>query len=155
MHFTRYTDYALRVLMYLGVKPAGELATISEISRRYGISENHLMKVVHQLGRDGFIVTVRGRQGGMKLARAPADINLGHVVRLCEGDMGLVECFDPESNRCTIAGVCALPAILDEALAAFLAVLDRYSLADLLAPRNGLLRILQPTDGPGPAARKA
>ena len=144
MRLTRYTDYALRVLMYLGLKPAGELATIKEIAARYAISENHLMKVVHRLGRDGYIETLRGRQGGMRLAQDPAAINLGEVVRRCEDDMSLVECFDPETNTCPIAGACALPAVLDEALAAFLGVLERHTLADLLVPRRGLAKILVP-----------
>ena len=102
------------------------------------------MKVVHRLGLNGYIVTMRGRQGGMRLAQAPAAINLGDVVRHCEDDLRIVECFDPDTNTCPIAGVCALPAILDEALAAFLAVLDRYTLADLMVPRDGLIDILAP-----------
>ena len=156
MRFTLYTDYALRVLMYLGCKPDDELATIREIAGSYGISENHLMKVVHRLGLNGYITTVRGRQGGMRLAptpasssqigaaRSPAAINIGEVVRRCEDDMRIVECFDPVTNTCPIAGVCALPAVLDEALTAFLEVLDRYTLADLLVPRGGLIDILAP-----------
>ena len=152
MRFTRYTDYALRVLMYLGLKPEGELATIREIAESYGISENHLMKVAHRLGLAGYIVTVRGRQGGLRLAQAPEAINVGAVVRRCEDDLRIVECFDPDTNTCPIAGVCALPALLDEALAAFLAVLDRHTLADLLVPRGGLAEILAPA---GAAARPA
>lgn len=144
MRFTRYTDYALRVLMYLGLKPEDELSTIREIAERYSISENHLMKVVHRLGLNGYIMTVRGRQGGMRLAQAPAAINLGAVIRDCEDDLRIVECFDPETNTCPIARVCALPALLDEALAAFLDVLDRYTLADLMVPRVGLIEILAP-----------
>ena len=152
MRFTRYTDYALRVLMYLGLKPEDELATIREIAESYDISENHLMKVAHRLGQNGYIVTVRGRQGGLRLAKAPAAINLGDVVRHCEDDLRIVECFDPDTNTCPIAGVCALPAVLDEALAAFLAVLDGYTLADLMVPRGGLIDILSP---PGVAAKTA
>ena len=144
MRLTRYTDYSLRVLTYLGLRPAGELSTIKEIATRYGISENHLMKVVHQLGQMGYIRTVRGRQGGMALAQAPEAINLGDLVRRCEDDMRLVECFDLETNTCRIAGACALPSILDEALDAFLTVLDRHTLADLLTPRQALSEILQP-----------
>ena len=154
MRFTRYTDYALRVLMYLGLKPEDDLATIREIAESYDISENHLMKVVHRLGLNGYIVTVRGRQGGMRLAQPPSAINLGDVVRHCEDDLRIVECFDPDTNTCPIAGTCALPAILDEALTAFLAVLDRYTLADLMVPRGGLIEILAPAGaiaGPSPA----
>lgn len=144
MRFTRYTDYALRVLIYLGLKPAGELSTIREIADRYGISENHLMKVVHHLGRHGFITTQRGRQGGMTLAKAPADIRLGDVVVKCEDDLRLVECFDRESNTCPIAGGCALSGVIADALAAFMDVLDRHTLADLLQPRAFLLDQLSP-----------
>ncbi len=144
MRLTRYTDYSLRVLTYLGLRPAGELSTIKEIAAQYDISENHLMKVVHQLGQMGYVRTVRGRQGGMALAMAPEAINLGDLVRRCEDDMRLVECFDAKTNTCRIAGACALPSILDEALDAFLAVLDRHTLADLLMPRAALAEILQP-----------
>lgn len=149
MRFTRYTDYALRVLMYLGLKAPGELATIREIGERYGISQNHLMKVVHRLGQEGYVETLRGRQGGLRLARDPAAINIGEVVRRCEDDLRLVECFDPATNSCPIAPVCALPALLDEALAAFLAVLDRHSLADLLVPHFELAEILRPEAAAG------
>ena len=145
MRFTRYTDYALRVLMYLGLKRPGELATIREIAGRFGISENHLMKVVNRLGQLGVVETIRGRHGGIRLALPPDRIALGDTVRRCEDDMRVVECFDPQTNTCPIASVCALPAILDEALSAFMAVLDRYTLADLLAPKSGLARVLMPT----------
>lgn len=142
MRFTRYTDYALRVLMYLGRKGEG-LSTIREIAARYNISENHLMKVVHQLGRDGYITTIRGRQGGMRLAAAPDSINIGAVVRSCEDDLSIVECFDDRTNSCPIAGVCGLASMVDEALAAFLAVLDRKTLADVLDHSPGLGRTLK------------
>lgn len=142
MRFTRYTDYALRVLMYLGRK--GEnLSTIKEIATRYGISENHLMKVVHQLGREGYITTIRGRQGGMRLAAAPEDINIGAVVRACEEDLRLVECFDQNTNSCPISQVCGLASMIDEALAAFLAVLDGKTLADVLDRSRGLGKVLE------------
>ncbi len=144
MRLTRHTDYALRTLMYLGLKQAGELATINEIAVRYGISENHLMKVVHRLGQQGFVTTTRGRQGGVALAREPAAINIGDVVRRCEDDQRLVECFDLETNTCPIAGTCVLPVVLHEALAAFLSVLDGCTLADLLVPHKALADILQP-----------
>lgn len=146
MRFTRYTDFAMRVLMYLGLRDEGDLSTIKEIAKRYSISENHLMKVVHQLGRNGFVTTVRGRQGGMRLAVPPGDINLGNVVRRCEDDMRLVECVDVENNTCPISDICALPPVFSEALNAFLAVLDRYTLEDMLAPRQELRQILAPPD---------
>ncbi len=144
MRFTRYTDYALRVLTYLGLKDAENLSTIKEIAGRYGISENHLMKVVHRLGQTGYVETVRGRGGGIRLARAPEEIVIGGVVRDCEDDLRIVECFDPVTNTCPITAACALPAILDQALSAFLVVLDKYTLADLLRPRAGLAEILRP-----------
>ena len=144
MRFTRYTDYALRVLMYLGLK-GEELSTIKEIAARYGISENHLMKVVHNLGREGFIETTRGRQGGIRLARAPKEINVGDVVRKCEDDLRLVECFDPKTNSCPIADVCGLAGMIDEALAAFLKVLDKKTLADVLKTSPGIAPILELT----------
>lgn len=149
MRLTRHTDYALRVLMFLGLKPRGELSTIREIADRYSISENHLMKIVHRLGRQGVVETVRGRQGGLRLARPASAINLGVTVRNFEEDLRLVECFDPATNTCPIAGVCALSAILDEALSGFLGVLDRYTLADLLTPRAPLASILVADSAPG------
>lgn len=142
MRFTRYTDYSFRVLMYLAIRPEGELSTIKEIADRYAISENHLMKVVHQLGRHGFVTTVRGRQGGLALAQSPAEINLGAVVRLCEDDLNIVECFDQQKNNCVIAPACALAGVVSEALEAFLAVFDRHTLADILVPRNELAALL-------------
>lgn len=144
MRFTQYTDFSIRVLIYLSLKPDGARATIKEIAARYKISENHLMKVVHQLGLNGFVKTTRGRQGGIRLAKDPAHINIGDVVRQCEEDMRIVECFDARANTCPIAPVCAAPAILDEALGAFFGVLDGYSLADLLVPRKALMEILTP-----------
>jgi Rrf2 family nitric oxide-sensitive transcriptional repressor len=142
MRFTRYTDYSFRVLMYLAIRPEGELSTIKEIADRYAISENHLMKVVHQLGRHGFVTTVRGRQGGLSLAQPPVEINLGAIVRLCEDDLDIVECFDQKKNNCAIAPVCALSGVVGEALEAFLAVFDRHTLADILVPRNDLAALL-------------
>ncbi len=143
MHITRYTDYSLRVLMYLAVKGDG-LATIQEIADSYQISKNHLMKVVHQLNLKGYIETVRGKHGGMRLHLAPEAINIGILVRETEQDLNLVECFS-EGNRCKITPVCGLKGVFAEALQAFLAVLDRYTLADIL-PENKqpqLLRLLQ------------
>ena len=132
MKFSRYTDYALRVLMHVSVQ--GEHGSqIPEIAQAYGISEDHLRKVVQDLGKSGYIVTRRGRGGRFRLARAAADISLGDVIRHTEGSFALVPCAE-----CLIAPVCRLPDPLGEAVAAFLAVLDRYSLADLSAPRRNL-----------------
>jgi Rrf2 family nitric oxide-sensitive transcriptional repressor len=135
MQLTRYSDYSLRVLIYLAVRP-DHLATIEEIAQAYGISKAHLMKVVHQMGRAGFLETVRGRGGGFRLARAPEDITVGDVIRYTEDKMDLVECFDPETSHCRIEPVCGLRGVLVEALDAFLKTLDRYTLADLVARRR-------------------
>ncbi len=135
MQLTRYSDLSLRVLIYLAVRPDA-LATIEEIASAYGVSRAHLMKVVHQLGRGGFLETVRGRGGGFQLAREPGEIAVGEVVRYCEGEMNLVECFDPQTNECRIAPACGLRGVLEEALDAFLASLDRHTLEDLVARRR-------------------
>ena len=137
-----YTDYSLRVLLYLGSKQDGKLSTIQEISDAYNISKNHLMKVTFELGKAGFIQTVRGRGGGIRLADLPQNINVGAVVRRMEDDFHLVECFDLEHNRCPIAPVCGLRGVLGKALHAYLAVLDEYTLEDLLYNREGLRQIL-------------
>lgn len=141
MQLTQFSDYALRTLIYLGVRE-GDLATIEEIAASYGISESHLTKVVHKLGRLGIIDTVRGRGGGMRLNRRPADINIGATVRQMEGNLTIVECFDIEHNTCPIAPVCGLTGVLTEALEAFMAVLDRYTLADMMKERRNLAGLL-------------
>lgn len=148
MRLTAYTDYTLRTLMYLAVND-GRPATIAEIARTYRISETHLMKIVHQLGVAGDIETIRGRNGGIRLGKPAAAINLGAVVRRTEPDMDLVACFS-DTETCTIGGACVLRTALHQALAAFLAVLDRYTLADLVAPRQQLGALLGLT--PQPAA---
>jgi Rrf2 family transcriptional regulator, nitric oxide-sensitive transcriptional repressor len=130
MRLTTMTDYAMRLLMYVAHRP-DRLCTIAEVAEAYGISEAHLMKITHQLGQAGFIETVRGKGGGMRLAAPPHQINLGAVVRRMETDLNLVECFTNGDNRCTLTGHCRLAGVLDEALAAFMARLDRVTLADL------------------------
>ncbi|MGK7376634.1 RrF2 family transcriptional regulator [Planococcus sp. 1R117A] len=143
MRLTMYTDYSLRVLIYLASKEENKLSTIQEISDAYNISKNHLMKVTFELGKAGFIHTVRGRGGGIRLADIPQNINIGTVVRRMEDDFHLVECFDMEHNRCPIAPVCGLRGVLGKALHAYLAVLDEYTLEDLLFNKEGLQAILQ------------
>ncbi len=141
MRLTQYTDYALRVLMYVGVKGDG-LATIAEISAIYGISRNHLMKVVHALGERGYLRTIRGRNGGICLGKPANEIGLGEVVRMTEDDLALAQCFLPAGDgSCRIEAACVLRHVLDDALTAFLTELDRYTLADLLEPRP-LARLL-------------
>lgn len=141
MKLTTFTDYSLRVLIYVAAAPEGR-ATIAEIARAFGISENHLVKVVHLLGREGILVNTRGRGGGLALARPPEEINVGEVVRLAEGEDLPAECFR-EDGRCTIAAACRLAGVLDEALKAFYAVLDRHTLADLVHNRKRLVSLLR------------
>jgi Rrf2 family nitric oxide-sensitive transcriptional repressor len=141
MRLTVYTDFSLRVLMFLALKSA-ELATIAEIAKAYRISKNHLMKVAHQLGRAGYVETVRGKGGGLRLARHPDDIVIGEVVRHTEPDMALVPCFAPDDVSCSILPSCALRGALAEARDAFLSALDDYTLADLVRPRAPLRRLL-------------
>ena len=141
MRMTTYTEYGLRLLMYVAVKPGG-VATIAEVSQVYGISKNHLMKVAHELGRRGFLENIRGRNGGLKLARPAKAITVGEVVRVMEADCGIAECFRPESGGCILAAACRLRGVLAEALNAYWAVLDRYTLADLVARPAALTRIL-------------
>lgn len=130
MRLSTFSDYNLRVLMYLGIHP-DRLATIPEIAEAHKISENHLTKVVHQLGRRGYVETVRGKGGGVRLARSPKEIVLGEVIRQSEGEILMAECFADES-ACRIQRACRLQGILVEALAAMFLVLDAYTLADLL-----------------------
>jgi Rrf2 family nitric oxide-sensitive transcriptional repressor len=140
MRLTGFTDYTLRTLMYLALQP-DRLVTIADIAGAYSISANHLMKVVHQLSVAGDIVTTRGRRGGLRLARPPSDINIGAVVRRTEPDMALVTCFE-SSRGCAIENGCVLQQVMRDALAAFMAVLDRHTLADLVAPRQALAELL-------------
>lgn len=136
MRLKSYTDYALRVLMHLAAKP-DRLSSIAEMARTYRISHNHLMKVVHDLRKEGFLDAVRGRTGGIRLARPAAEISVGQVVRHTESGFDLVDC-----GSCVIAPACALTAALHEARNAFMAVLDGYSLADLVEDRKSGLREL-------------
>jgi Rrf2 family nitric oxide-sensitive transcriptional repressor len=131
MRLTFHTDYALRLLMLLALEPE-DLHTIEAVARRYDISRNHLMKVAQTLAKAGLIDSLRGRGGGLRLARPPEEINLGTVVRATEDGFALVECFDRERNTCVVAPACGLRGPLEEALDAFLAVLDSYSLRDLV-----------------------
>jgi len=142
MQLTLYTDYSLRVLLYLGLKPR-RMATITDIAQSYGISRNHLVKVVHNLATQGFIHSTRGRGGGITLARPAAEINIGDVVRHTEVSFDLVECFDRERNTCPIAAACILKSALYEAQRAFMGVLDRYTLADVLENKDWLRSVLK------------
>lgn len=152
MKLTTFTDYSLRVLMYLGMQQ-DRLATIAEIATVYGISEHHLTKVVHFLGREGWLANVRGKGGGLALAVPPAHISVGDVVRQTEGSPVGAECFEVDGGHCCIAPVCRLHGVLDEAFEAFQAVLDRYTLEDMLANRDELAAVLVAM--PVPGARRA
>ncbi len=141
MRLTVFSDYSLRVLLYLGVHREG-LTTIGEIASVYGISKNHLMKVVHTLGQRGYLETVRGKGGGIRLRLAPDAINVGEVVRNNEADTAFVECFDPSHTRSPIVPACLLRGVLAEALEAFFRALDRITLADLLRDELRLARLM-------------
>ncbi len=129
VRLTTYTDYSLRVLMRLALRPQ-ELTTIAEIAQVYDVSEHHLMKVVHQLGRSGYVETLRGRGGGLRLAKTAAQINVGDVVRRMEPDFDLAACFNTEG--CRIEAACVLARALARARTAFMQVLDGYTIADLV-----------------------
>ncbi len=141
MRLSRYTDYAMRVLLHLAARDDGDLSSIGEIARLYDISQNHLMKVVQDLGRAGFVRTVRGRNGGVALARPGDQIIIGQVVRQTEEGFQLVDC-----SQCVIAPACTLPRVLNEATAAFIAVLDKYTLEDLLDQRHQMRALFGITD---------
>ncbi len=147
MRLTLHTDYALRLLMLLALEPEG-MHTTEEVARRFTISHNHLTKVAQTLVQAGFIDSQRGRGGGLRLAHAAEAINLGQVVRATEDGFTLVECFAPASSTCVLVPACGLAGPLAEALAAFMAVLDGYVLADMIAGRGraGKLRRLLADD---------
>ena len=153
MKLTAFTDYSLRVLIYLAAQP-GQRATIGQIATAYGISENHLVKVVHFLGKSGWLTNVRGKGGGLELARPPERINVADVVRDTEGEAAVVECFSKEGH-CAIADCCKLAGVLAEAVAAFVAVLARYTLADLVRNREQLATILFLPMPAGPRKKRA
>lgn len=136
MKLTNYTDYSLRVLIFLAAKRKEELSTIKEIAETYNISKNHLMKIIHHLGQLGYIETIRGRNGGLRLGMDPKDINIGEVVSKTEEDFYIVECFKEGASYCSISPVCKLKHALFEALQAFIKVLEGYTLEDLLLNEN-------------------
>ncbi len=140
MYLTRQADYTMRLLIHLAVQADG-VATIQEVAEHYGISRNHLMKVANRATQAGYVEGVRGRSGGLKLAKRAQEINVGQVLRATE-DWIIVECFEPRSNRCPIARGCGLQLVLKEALEAYFAVLDRYSLADVVRRKPLLVQLL-------------
>ena len=143
MRVTTQSDYAFRVLIFAALH-GDRPARIADIAQRYGISKSHLTKVVWHLSEAGFLVTSRGRRGGLRLARPPEDINLGDVLRKIEDNRSLVECFGP-GNACVITPACAARRMFREAQEAFFSVFDKYSLADLLTRRSALEELLLET----------
>jgi len=143
MKLTQYSDLGLRLLMYLALRE-GESVTIQEASDRFAISKNHLVKISHQLTKSGLIVSTRGRNGGVRLARPPERINVEEALRATEENFDLVECFNAAQNRCVISDVCKLSGVLDAALAAFFKVLRETSLADLVTNSKELEQGLLP-----------
>lgn len=141
MRLTSLTDYSMRLLIHLAQHPE-RLCTIAEIAQVYGISEAHLMKITHQLGLAGWVETVRGKGGGMRLARSPGDIVLGEVVRSMEPDFSLVECFATGGN-CMLTGNCGLTGVLEGALDSFMRHLDGYTLADILPQPPGAPKVVR------------
>lgn len=141
MKLTSFTDYSLRVLIFLAAVP-DRRATIAEIAKTFDASESHLMKVVHFLGQQGWLANVRGKGGGLQLGMAPDLIVIGHVVRATEGADMPAACFGPEPEHCAITRVCRLRSVLREAVDAFYQVLDAYTLTDLVRNRNTLAKVL-------------
>ena len=146
MRLAEYTDFTLRVLMYCAAN-ADRLVTVGELAERHGLSKNHLMKVVHQLGVAGYVETVRGRGGGLRLAKPTESIGLGEVVRRTEPDFAIVSCFQPIDEPCAIRPCCVLKNAFEKARDAFIDVLDGYTLKDLIEPRGRLIRLLDIRQG--------
>lgn len=148
MRLTRYSDFAMRVMVYLAARGEGP-CSVAEIAGAYGISQNHLMKVMNDLGRAGFVTAARGRRGGFRLARPADAINMGALLRHTEEDFALVDC-----PNCRLGGRCALSSVLDEALGAFLGVFDRYTLADVMSRGENFTAIIRslglPASAPEP-----
>lgn len=143
MQLSAYSDYSVRVLMYAALRRPARV-TVDEVAQTFGISRHHLVKVVHDLGRNGYLRTWRGAGGGFTLGRPPEAIRLGAIVRLGEETDTVIDCVDRPRRPCRLVPVCRLKGVLDEAAAAFFAVLDRYTLADLVKHPTRMLAVLQP-----------
>lgn len=141
MKLSAYSDYAVRVLIQTALR-SPQRVTVAEVAQTFGISRHHLVKVVHDLGRNGYLTTQRGIGGGFTLARAPETIRLGDIVRLCEETETVIDCRDGGGQSCRLYPACHLKGVLDEAAAAFFAVLDRYTLADLAKQRSKMRVVL-------------
>ncbi|WP_163102146.1 Rrf2 family transcriptional regulator [Peribacillus alkalitolerans] len=142
MRLTSYSDYSVRVLIYLSIHHE-KLNNIKDIAHVYDISKNHLMKIIYNLGKLGYIETIRGRNGGIRLAKEPNEINLGALLRQTEEDFHIVECFSKDHNHCAISPVCNLKGVFYQAKQAFLQVLDSYTLEDVVTNRIVLKEYLQ------------
>ncbi len=140
MQLTRHTDYALRTLIHVALMPDGRKMSVAEITETYELSRSHVMKIVQKLGQHGFLKNSRGKGGGIELGRKPAEINIGQVVRMMESSLKVIDCDSP---FCKLQPSCKLNGILAEALDAFLAVLDQYTLADLIKNRDQLIQLLR------------
>ncbi|MGB7431092.1 MAG: Rrf2 family transcriptional regulator [Ahrensia sp.] len=145
MKLTSYTNYAMRSLQLAALKAPG-LVRIDDVARIHNLSRPHIMKIVHELGKAGYLETVRGRNGGFRLARPPQDIIVGDVVRITEGPLDIVECFNAEKNTCPLMGVCILSKKMQQATAAFMAVLDDLTIADIAANRGQLMDRIAPLE---------
>jgi Rrf2 family nitric oxide-sensitive transcriptional repressor len=150
MHLTQFSDYSLRLAIYLACHP-DQVVSVDQVSRAFGISRHHLVKVVQTLTELGVVEAQRGRGGGMRLAKRPSEINIGWLVRRTEPHFDLVECFDPATNTCPIAPACALKGMLQRAGQAFLGELDQYNLDQLLRRRADLVTLLAYPSRPGAA----
>lgn len=147
MKLTSYTNYALRSLQLAALK-SPDLVRVDDVAKIHNLSRPHIMKIVHELGRAGYLETVRGRGGGFRLARPPEDIVVGDVVRITEGPLDLVECFNPDKNTCPLIGVCILSQKMQDATAAFMAVLDDLTIAHISANRGQLMNRIAPLEMP-------
>jgi Rrf2 family nitric oxide-sensitive transcriptional repressor len=149
MELSRFTDYSLRVLIYAAARD-GEKITLSELAQAYRISHHHLVKIVHYLGKLGFLQNRRGRSGGILLGRKATEIRVGDVIRKTESHFNLVECFSAGSDTCRISPTCRLKGVFQEATQAFLDVLDHYTIEDLVQSRSSILRLLSLNASPAP-----
>ncbi|MGB7240861.1 MAG: Rrf2 family transcriptional regulator [Sulfitobacter sp.] len=147
MKLTSYTNYALRSLQLAALK-SPDLVRVDDVAKIHNLSRPHIMKIVHELGRAGYLETVRGRGGGFRLARPPEDIVVGDVVRITEGPLDVVECFNPEKNTCPLMGICILSKKMQEATAAFMAVLDDLTIAHIASNRGQLMERIAPLEMP-------
>lgn len=145
MRLTSYTNYALRTLQLAELR-GPNLVRVDDVVRVHKLARPHIVKIVHELGREGFLITVRGRNGGFKLARPADQITVGEVVRVTEGPLELVECFNPENNTCPLIGICVLSRKIQEATRAFMAILDDLTIADIAGNRTELLDRIIPIE---------